>query len=376
MKKLRRIWIVALILAVIVGIEGLIVFYDIVRPNPENFKLATMELDVPAREVKVEPFVFEDNSIKNMLADLDNLKSQMTDSLLKTIIRQSEENAEAAQKEPQPQNDEDKAVENTAAESAARSAVQSEKKTEKVSADQQPKQLSQAAAGGPVMVAVVIDDMGVSVPHTRDILSLEKPITASFLTYGAANRKQVKEAKEKGFEVMLHVPMMPHAKADLAPVTLSPDMQEDEIKNDFEQMLDRYKGLGMKGINNHMGSLFTEDEKSLGYVMQILKDRNLFFLDSKTTAKSVGAKVAAEYGVPYIARDVFLDNENDYNYIMGQLRQTEKIAHMRGYAVAIGHPRSQTYLALRDWMKELPERRIRLVRLGDLVRDVNKKAEN
>lgn len=376
MKKIRRIWIVALILAVIVGIEGLIVFYDIVRPNPENFKLATMELDVPAREVKVEPFVFEDNSIKNMLADLDNLKSQMTDSLLKTIIRQSEENAEAAQKEPQPQNAEDKAVENTATEPADRSAVQAEKKTEKVSADQQPKQLSQAAAGGPVMVAVVIDDMGVSVPHTRDILSLEKPITASFLTYGAANRKQVKEAKEKGFEVMLHVPMMPHAKADLAPVTLSPDMQEDEIKNDFVQMLDRYKGLGMKGINNHMGSLFTEDEKSLGYVMQILKDRNLFFLDSKTTAKSVGAKVAAEYGVPYIARDVFLDNENDYNYIMKQLRQTEKIAHMRGYAVAIGHPRTQTYLALRDWMKELPERKIRLVRLGDLVRDVNKKAEN
>lgn len=376
MKKLRRIWIVALILAVIVGIEGLIVFYDIVRPNPENFKLATMELDVPAREVKVEPFVFEDNSIKNMLTDLDNLKSQMTDSLLKTIIRQSEENAEAAQKEPQPQNAEDKAVENTAAEPADRSAVQAEKKTEKVSSVQQAKQPFKAIAGGPVMVAVVIDDMGVSVPHTRDILSLEKPITASFLTYGAANRKQVKEAKEKGFEVMLHVPMMPHAKADLAPVTLSPDMQEDEIKNDFEQMLDRYKGLGMKGINNHMGSLFTEDEKSLGYVMQILKDRNLFFLDSKTTAKSVGAKVAAEYGVPYIARDVFLDNENDYNYIMKQLRQTEKIAHMRGYAVAIGHPRTQTYLALRDWMKELPERKIRLVRLGDLVRDVNKKAEN
>ena len=74
--------------------------------------------------------------------------------------------------------------------------------------------------------------------------------------------------------------------------------------------------------------------------------------------------------------NVFLDNENDYNYIMKQLRQTEKIAHMRGYAVAIGHPRTQTYLALRDWMKELPERKIRLVRLGDLVRDVNKKAEN
>ena len=226
------------------------------------------------------------------------------------------------------------------------------------------------------MVAVVIDDMGVSVPHTRDILSLPRPITASFLTYGAANRKQVQEAKAKNFEVMLHVPMMPHVKADLAPVTLSPNMSESEIKGDFIAMLDRYKGLGMKGINNHMGSLFTEDAKSLGYVMQILKDRGLFFLDSKTTSKSVGAKVAAEYGVPYIARDVFLDNENDYDYIMKQLHLTEKIAHMRGYAVAIGHPRSQTYLALRDWMNGLSDRKIRLVRLGDLVREVNKKAEN
>ena len=175
---------------------------------------------------------------------------------------------------------------------------------------------------------------------------------------------------------MLHVPMMPHAKADLAPVTLSPNMSESEIKGDFIAMLDRYKGLGMKGINNHMGSLFTEDAKSLGYVMQILKDRGLFFLDSKTTSKSVGAKVAAEYGVPYIARDVFLDNENDYDYIMKQWHLTEKIAHMRGYAVAIGHPRSKTYLALRDWMNGLSDRKIRLVRLGDLVREVNKKAEN
>ena len=372
MKKLRRTWIVALILAFIVAIEGIIVFYDLVRPNPEKFKLASMEIDIPEREVKVEPFVFEDNSIRNMLEDLDNLKLQINDSLLKTIIVQSEENAKAVENVQQLQNTEKNDIDETDAEAISHT----EKKTEDVKTSQPLIKSSKIIMGGPVMVAVVIDDMGVSVPHTRDILSLEKPITASFLTYGAANRKQVKAAKEKGFEVMLHVPMMPHAKADLAPVTLSPDMTEDEIKNDFVQMLNRYKGLGIKGINNHMGSLFTEDEKSLGYVMQILKDKNLFFLDSKTTAKSVGAKVAAEYGVPYIARDVFLDNENDYNYIMEQLRRTEKIAHMRGYAVAIGHPRTQTYLALRDWMKELPDRKIRLVRLGDLVRDVNKKAEN
>ncbi len=366
MKKIKRVWVVSLVLSAIVLLEGIIVVYDLLRANPENYTLAETETNIPARVVEIKPFVFENGQTAKMLADLDYVKSlMMENSLLNQIIVQSAAADNANAQNAQKQNGLEKpAVQNV------------EKKTEQSVKNKQPQKLSKAVIGGSVMIAVVIDDMGVSVPHTRDILSLEKPITASFLTYGAANSKQVKEAKEKGFEVMLHVPMMPHVKADLAPVTLSPNMSEDEIKNDFVQMLDRYKGLGMKGVNNHMGSLFTEDEKSLGYVMQVLKERNLFFLDSKTTAKSVGEKVAAEYGVPYIARDVFLDNENDYNYIMKQLRQTEKIAHMRGYAVAIGHPRTQTYLALRDWIKDLPERKIRLVRLGDLVKEVNKKAEN
>lgn len=367
MKKFRRIWIVALILLGIALIEGLIVAYDLLRPNPENFQLATASIELPAREIKIRPFVFEEHNTPLMQQKLNNIKAQMTDSLLNIIINQS-----AVDIKPEAVSDSESANAETEEKTAEDKQLKTEKKTENIVKSREQKQVK-IITGGPVMIAVVIDDMGVSIPHTRDILSLEKPVTASFLTYGAANRKQVREAKEKGFEVMLHVPMMPHAKADLAPITLSPNMTEDEIKNNFVQMLDRYKGLGMKGINNHMGSLFTENEKCLGYVMQILKDRNLFFLDSKTTAKSVGAKVAAEYGVPYIARDVFLDNENDYNYIMKQLRQTEKIAHMRGYAVAIGHPRTQTYLALRDWMKELPKHKIRLVRLGDLVREVNKK---
>lgn len=355
MKKINKVWILTIVLSVIAAIEGLVVIYDVLRSSPDKYQLATASVAVPRQIVKIQPFIFEMNVEKELSEKLSALRSQINRPLLEKMI-------EGQEKE-----------QNTTSDSAN---VEISEDSEKKTKVEDMNSSALKTEGGAVMVAVVIDDMGVSVPHTRDILSLEKPVTASFLTYGAANRKQVITAKEKGVEVMLHVPMMPHSKADLAPVTLSPDMSEDEIKNDLAQMLDRYKGLGMKGINNHMGSLFTEDEKSLSSVMQILKERNLFFLDSKTTAKSVGAKVAAEYGVPYIARDVFLDNENDYNYIMKQLRQTEKIAHMRGYAVAIGHPRSQTYLALRDWIKELPERKIRLVRLGDLVREVNKKTKN
>lgn len=355
MVKSKKGRIFTLTLLGIVLVEGMIVAYDLLHQNTDNYALASAEEMVEKREVLVEPFVFEPQVQSEITAKLVKVKNLLSTSLVDEIVKVS---TESVVTEPQSKEKKEENVSNVSP------ALTLSKNTLK------------EISGGSVMVAVVIDDMGVSVPHTRDILSLERPVTASFLTYGAANRKQVREAKDKGFEVMLHVPMMPHIKADLAPVTLSPDMSESEIRNDLAQMLDRYKGLGMRGINNHMGSLFTEDAKSLGYVMQELKERNLFFLDSKTTAKSVGEKTAAEYGVPYIARDVFLDNENDYNYIMKQLRQTEKIAHMRGYAVAIGHPRTQTYLALRDWMKELPERKIRLVRLGDLVREVNKKNKN
>jgi polysaccharide deacetylase 2 family uncharacterized protein YibQ len=78
-------------------------------------------------------------------------------------------------------------------------------------------------------------------------------------------------------------------------------------------------------------------------------------------------RVAADYGVPYIARDVFLDNENDYNYIMGQLKQAEKIALKYGQAVAIGHPHSQTIRALQDWLPTVEQKGITLVHVSDLV---------
>jgi len=345
-------------------IVGSVVVYDIFHPDKDKFELATYEVEVPVREVLVPPFLFEEHTTEGVDAILDDFSAEIKNNLLNKIEKESVSQTERQQKQENlPEN----------------SFAVPEKEYLNLSEAENPVETNMPASSavakkGTVMVAIVIDDMGVSIPHTRDILSLEKPVTASFLTYGAADRKQVQEAKNKGFEVMLHVPMMPHGNADLAPVTLSPQMNENEIKSKFADMLDRYKGMGLKGINNHMGSLFTEDEKSMGYIMQILKERKMFFLDSKTTAESVGKKVASEYGVPYVSRDVFLDNENDYDYIMGQLGKAEKIAHMRGYAVAIGHPKTQTFLALRSWMKDMNKRNIRIVRLGDLVREVNKKS--
>lgn len=91
----------------------------------------------------------------------------------------------------------------------------------------------------------------------------------------------------------------------------------------------------------------------MSYVMDILREKGLFFLDSKTSAKSVGKTVAEKYKVPYAHRHVFLDNENDFDYIMRQLEASERLARRNGYAVAIGHPKSQTYKALKKWLESL-----------------------
>ena len=222
-----------------------------------------------------------------------------------------------------------------------------------------------------VLIAVVIDDVGLSVPFTNQIAKINYPLTVSFLPYGASDKAQVQKLKNAGFEVMLHVPMMPRVPADLAPITLSPQMSKAEIQEKLLIMMDRFADTGMNGINNHMGSAFTESREAMSAVMEVLHDRKMYFLDSKTTSRSVGRFVSKEYNIPYVARDVFLDNERKYDYIMGQFRATERVARNKGYAIAIGHPYSQTLQVLRDWLKDVEKRGIKIVPLSDLVAKLN-----
>lgn len=229
----------------------------------------------------------------------------------------------------------------------------------------------ETASESDALIAVVIDDIGLSIPFTNQIANIKYPLTVSFLPYGASNKEQVIKLKNAGFEVMLHAPMMPRVPADLAPVTLSPKMSKAEIQEKLLKMMERFEGTGMHGINNHMGSAFTESREAMQAIMEVLRERNMYFLDSKTTSRSVGRAVSKEYGVPYVARDVFLDNERQYDYIMGQFRATERIAKRQGYAIAIGHPYQQTLQALRDWLKESEQRSIKIVPLSDLVAKLN-----
>lgn len=219
------------------------------------------------------------------------------------------------------------------------------------------------------VIAIVIDDMGDNVRRTRDISSLKAPLTASFLTYPPRLQQQIDQSLIAGHEIMIHVPMQPKSAINVSSDVLTVEMTPQEVRQNFQAMLKKFRDV--KGINNHMGSRFTEDRLRMSEIMKVLNEHNLFFLDSKTTPASVGKSVASEYGVEYANRHVFLDNRNELNYILRQLAVTEEIARKNGYAIAIGHPKSQTYEALRQWLPTLETKQIKLVPLSKIVTALN-----
>lgn len=215
-------------------------------------------------------------------------------------------------------------------------------------------------------ITIVIDDMGISTKRTKDISSLAYPITASFLTYANNLNEQIANSVASGQEIMAHLPMEPHVMQNFTAEMLTTSMSSTEVKETLQEMLNLFPHI--TAVNNHMGSKFTEDKFRMSVVMKELAKRNLIFLDSKTTSHSVGPEEAERYGVKLLERNVFLDNKDDFDYIMGQLRQTEEIARSKGYAIAIGHPKEQTYLALKAWLPTLEEKGIRLIPLSEMAK--------
>jgi uncharacterized protein len=115
------------------------------------------------------------------------------------------------------------------------------------------------------------------------------------------------------------------------------------------------------GVNNHMGSVLTARADPMRIVMEELAGRRLFFLDSRTTAKTVAYRLAREAGVPSAERDVFLDDVAEKKAIAAQLARLETLATRHGSAIAIGHPYPETVEALLAWLPGLEDEGFELV---------------
>jgi len=225
---------------------------------------------------------------------------------------------------------------------------------------------STAAAGQPA-IAIVIDDMGVDRARSLRMIDQKGPLTLSLMTYADGLADLVARARRAGHEVMAHLPMEP-LDPDENPGrgALRVSMDLDTVRATLAGDLDPWSGY--VGINNHMGSKFTTDRARMDVVMRELKARGLLWLDSKTIAGSTGTAAAQAAGVPYVERDVFIDNEQTVTAVLAQLAEAEKIARNRGTAIAIGHPHEATLEALRLWIPEVGGRGFALVPVTEILR--------
>lgn len=236
----------------------------------------------------------------------------------------------------------------------------------KTPASQTSAALPETAVARRPQIAVVIDDMGFDRDNSARAVRLPPQVTLAYLPFAPTVRAQVRHARLKGHPVMLHLPMeAPDHNGKPGYNVLAVTAGEAALRKQLSRMLGRFGGY--TGVNNHMGSRFTRDRAKMDIVLSELKKRGLFFLDSRTSGRSVGAQAAAAAGIPYAVRDVFLDHEPVAAKIRERLIETETLARRTGRAIAIGHPRTSTMDILAPWVADLKARGFDLVRLDTLL---------
>lgn len=225
-----------------------------------------------------------------------------------------------------------------------------------------------SAFSGKGQLAIIIDDMGTTVQEARSLAAIGVPLTFAIIPGLRGYREVASFAAGNGIETMIHIPMQSKGwpQRRLEPNGLLVAMDVGEISDRVNEfMRDIPKAVG---ANNHMGSEFTEHEEKLRPVLEALKGRGLFFVDSVTTPASAGPRLALELGVKSARRQVFLDNEQNQAYIRGQLNQAVRQARKNGSAIAICHPHPATIQALTTLLPGLEQQGITLVPASRLVR--------
>lgn len=187
------------------------------------------------------------------------------------------------------------------------------------------------------ILAIVIDDMGYDMKIDKAMINLEAPMSFAFLPFAPHTARLSALAFKKGRDVLVHLPLEPLNKSiDSGPGTLSLDMDKDETLKRLRVDIRQVKGA--TGVNNHMGSAYTADREHMRWLLDELKRKRLFFLDSRTTKFTVAYDTARAMGLASTWRDVFLDHRADEASIKKELARAVKVALTNGSAVAIGHP--------------------------------------
>ncbi len=184
-------------------------------------------------------------------------------------------------------------------------------------------------------MAIIIDDAGYNLEDLRPFLEYPGPLAIAVLPNLPLSAESARRIVSAGKTLLLHCPMEPLNGENPGPGALLTGHAEEELENRLESALATVPGA--VGVNNHMGSKATADERLMSVLFSFLRDKGLFFVDSRTTVESVGERTAGAYSVPFLDRDIFIDNEKEEKDIRQSIASGMARAESRGTAVLIGH---------------------------------------
>lgn len=230
-----------------------------------------------------------------------------------------------------------------------------------------PAKLAPPVTKSKARVCIIIDDVGFVKAPADKMLEVPARLTWSFLPFSPHARYYEEAAREKGFEIMLHLPLEPFSPTENpGPGVIRREWDETTIVRQLEEDLNNISGV--KGINNHMGSAGTADKRLMDILMRELKKRNLFFVDSYTSNQSVAQQAARQHNVPYLRRQIFIDHIDSYEAKKKALRDLIQLALRHGEAVGIGHVRNGTPEAIMEILPEFAKAGVEIVPASELLK--------
>jgi polysaccharide deacetylase 2 family uncharacterized protein YibQ len=215
-------------------------------------------------------------------------------------------------------------------------------------------------------VALIIDDIGNRKSQAYRFLKMGIPITFSILPRLRNSQLLAHEINREGHEIMLHQPMEPYnSRLDPGPGALYVGDREKKIGRTIN---DNISDVPFAiGVNNHMGSRFTECQHEITDALKTIKEKDLFFIDSRTSNLSKAYGTARKLNMTTARRNIFLDNSLDETRILQQLHSLGQSARKHGHAIAIGHPHEVTAKAIGDYLKYHKDPDIKLVHISDIL---------
>ena len=217
-------------------------------------------------------------------------------------------------------------------------------------------------------IALIVTNLGLSATYTKAALKLlPEDITLSFSHVAPRLKSWIREARQKGHEVLMDIPMEPlgFPKNDPGRATLLTSSNEVENLNRLEHVMK--KAGGYVGLLGTLGTKFMLHSETFLPILKTIKQRGLIYVDSRSTSRSLGPELASSIQLPRAFNNIFIDKEPSNQKIKSKLDELEKIALKKRFAVGIAQPFPLTIEILSQWAEKLKAKQISLAPITAVV---------